>query len=649
MIQYLITRPQVKKQLMYSFLSVLLLVTILPIFQPFSSVALSYENEPIQNDLQIIDINASKEPIIDLKLNGQTQDNDPEIMFPTFLYYSIEIANLLIENLYDNDSDVFHFSTDEEWQNNTINPEKKTFDNAQAILALLKLADAVINESERDFALNIANEAGNGLVSTLWDPVFGGFFIGESDRYKKPGIQGKAIQAFVALYEATGDSTYRDVALDTYNFIDTVAWNNTEGYYDYVTSHSGAPLDENPNSGDPYEPQSLRVDHNALMGNALLDLYRMESNDTFLTKALQIYDIINATCRNTSTNLFHSGVDTKQEIVFPDGTDLFVNSLVLEFLADLYNVTENTEYKDEFFSLLNSVLLHFWDNDHGGFIATSSTIDPILDDTFKYTERQFYAIRALDEAYKLTDSNFYYNLILDTVEILNSKLYYQVNGGYYQLSNRDGTLDENPSWKRKTTVAQSLAIYSLANLWLYSKPAALNVIWSPSTPRPQDKVTLLIAAFDSVGISSVFLNYSINGGDFELREMVPHSIGNMFNVTIDPPLSGDGSTIDFSIIINNSLNEQVIRGDYSFPWQIDKWPPEVQEIGFLPGLEIPVNEEFSVTVTAHDVPTQGTVKYVRFHYHISGGDDKSQPLEQIDVHSLTAFLHLEPMLIFLNR
>lgn len=634
MIRTLVIRPKVKKWLIYSFLSVLLFSTVLPTILPFSSRnIISSEKEPINQKLvQNLNVKPIKEVSIDLKLEEFTQDTDSEAYFPNFLFSSIEVANLLIDNLYDNDSDGFYFSTNEEWESTVINTEKRTYDNAQAILALLKLADAVISPTERDFALNIAENTSNGLLTNLWDPVFGGFYVSTSDRYKKSGIQAKAIQAFLALYEATGSSTYRDVAIDTFNLIDKWTWDETNGYYIYVTSHSGGPLDENPNSQDPYEPGSLRVDHNALMGSALLDLYRIESNVTYLTKALQIYDIINTTCRNNFTNLFYTGVDSTLELVVsPDSTDLFINSLVLEFLAYLYNVTEDPNYFDDFFLVLNSVLLHFWDNTGGGFFTSYSYVASDYDDTRKYTERQFYGIRALDEAYKLTNSTIFYNLILDTIEVLNTKLYDQVNGGYYQLTNADGTQGDDPTWRNKLTVTQSLAIYALANLWMYSKPGALNVLWSPSIPRPQDKVTLLIAAFDSNGISSVFLNYSINKGDYSLKEMIPHYVGNMFNTTLDPPHT-DGTTVDFNILINDTLNIQTVRGDYSFLWQIDIWPPEVQEIGFLPGNEIPVHEEFSIIISAHDIPSQGDVKYVRFHYHLSGQPEKSELLERIDNH-----------------
>ena len=468
------------------------------------------------------------------------------------------------------------------------------------------------------------------MESNLWDPDFDGFFVSSSDRYKKPGIHGIAIQAFLALHKATNNSVYLNKAIETLSYIDNIAWNTTHEYYIYVTSHTGAPLLQNPYSGDPYDPQSLRVDHNVIMGNALLDLYEVGGNETYLTKARKIYDVINATCRNTSTNLFYTGVDTDFDVVVPEATDLFINSVVLEFVAHLYNATEDTKYYDEYFYILNSVLLNFWDNENGGFIATSSAL-PLYADPTKYTERQFYGIRALDAAYRLSDNHLYYNLILDVIEILNNNLYDNLYGGYYQLADVDGTQSGDPSWKRKVTVTQSLAIYSLANIWLYSKPSALNVIWSPNTPRPQDKVTLIIAAFDPVGISTVFLNYSIDNGDYELQEMLPHSVGNMFNTSLDPP-HPDGTTIDFNIIINNTNNEQVIRGNYAFLWQNDRWPPVVQEIGFLPGIEIPVDEEFSILVSAQDVPSQGLVKYIRLHYYRTGLEEISLPLTKIDVH-----------------
>jgi hypothetical protein len=329
--------------------------------------------------------------------------------------------------------------------------------------------------------------------------------------------------------------------------------------------------------------------------------------------------------------LFYTGLNIDNDIVESNSVDIFINSLVLQFLAHLYNVTEDLAYYNEFFALLNDVLLNFWDDSKGGFYATYSYLDSEVRDDKKYTERLFYAIRAIDEAYKLTADSLYYNLILDVCEFLNNKLYDNSHTGYYQLVNNDGSQGGNPLWNDKYTVTQSLAIYSLANLWLYSKPGVLNALWSPANPRPQDEVTILVAAFDSDGLSNVLFNYSINDNPYQIVEMVPHSlVGNMFNTTLDA--HSDGTTVRFNIIVNDTFGNKAIRELYSFTWQSDIWPPRILEIGFNPGISIPVHTEFSITVSAQDVPTQGDVDYVHIFYSLEGKPEESLTLEKIDLH-----------------
>ncbi|MHA2307145.1 MAG: FG-GAP repeat domain-containing protein, partial [Candidatus Hodarchaeales archaeon] len=65
-------------------------------------------------------------------------------------------------------------------------------------------------------------------------------------------------------------------------------------------------------------------------------------------------------------------------------------------------------------------------------------------------------------------------------------------------------------------MTQSLAIYGSANLWLYSKPGVLNAMWLPSLPRPQDPVTIIVAAFDSDGVADVLCNYSMDDQPYTL-------------------------------------------------------------------------------------------------------------------------------------
>jgi hypothetical protein len=624
--------PKRKEWLMYSFLFLFILGTFVPSI--FSTTFTSESNftNPIvfSNSPKGLNPRTGNDLTASFRLSDSSQE-EPEAYFPNFLFYSVEIGNAMIDHLYDNDSGGFYTSKNEHFEESSVNAEKKTYDNSQAILALLKLAEAVINDTEREYALEIAEKTASNMINELYDPIFEGFLTSQSIRYKRPGIEGKAIQALISLAEETGNQTYRDYAISTFNFQDTYGWNSTDGYYYYILSHSGFLPVVNPSTEDPYVPWAPRADHNAIFGDALLDLYEYESNVTYLLKAQQIYDFFNTTCRNITNGLFYTGLNSTYGVVDPYSADIFINSLMLEFLSHLYNVTEDSAYYDDFFLLLNSVLLNFWDQRYGGFYATFSYSGFDLNDPKKYTERQFYAIRALDEAYKLSDNSLFYNLILDVIEFLNDKLYDNNHGGYYQLVNEDGTQGIDTFWNDKYTVTQSLAIYALSNLWLYSKPGVLNALWSPSAPRPSDPVTILIAAFDSDGISDVLFNYSVNDDPYQIVEMVPHSrVGNMYNTSLDAHI--DGTRLNFNVIVNDSLGNQVVRGSYFFVWQIDEWPPEVVEIGFFPSLEIPIHKEFSITVSAQDIPSQGNVKYVRIYYHRSGDTEKTLSLVQIDTH-----------------
>ncbi|MHA2307144.1 MAG: AGE family epimerase/isomerase [Candidatus Hodarchaeales archaeon] len=355
-------------------------------------------------------------------INKFAEDN-PEAYFPNFLHYSVITANALIDYLYDNEEGGFYRSADEHWSETSINLEKRTYDQAQAILALLKLSQAVINETQSEYAMNIAEKTGKFIISDLYDANIGGFFSSTADRFKRSGIEGKAIEALIALFEATGNTTYREIAEETYEFIDTHGWDRLDGGYYYKLSHSGVLA--SPNVDELYQPDSKRVDHNALMGSALLDLYAISNDPNYLDRAVEIYELMNESCFNNDTGLFYGGYGSSGDVIDSDSSELIVNTLMIEFLVKLYNMTQEISYLDGITTLIKSLLYNYWDDKFGGFYSTYLYSDNEDRDLKKYTERQFYAIRALDEAYKLTNNNLYYNLIFDMMEFLNTNLYDQ--------------------------------------------------------------------------------------------------------------------------------------------------------------------------------------------------------------------------------
>ncbi|MFX0113995.1 MAG: glycoside hydrolase family 76 protein, partial [Candidatus Hodarchaeota archaeon] len=548
-----------------------------------------------------------------------SQEN-PEAYFPNFLYYSKIVANALVEHLFDNVSGGFYRSADDHWF--VADYKKNTYGQAQAILAFLKISEAVFNDTERDFAIQIANKTANFMISELWDSEFGGFYIDEDKSvYRRPAIQGKAIQALLELYRITGNQTLLNIAEDALTFMNNFGWDPTKGGYYYIITHVGSIAGINPNQFDVYAPSAKRVDHNVIMGKALVDFYRTTSNTSYLSKARETYHFINTTCRNTTTGLFYTGVSDTNEIVEPTYSDVFVNCQVLEFLSYLYNATSDFIYFDDFESLLASVLLSpgYWDNQNAGFYATFSYTASEDRDLKKYTERQFYALRAIDEAYRNTQDPFFYNLILDVMEFLNDQLYDNSLEGYFQLVNRDNQIAQS-DWADKHTVTQALAVYELANLWLYSKPAVNNAIWSPSQPRPVDKVMITAAAFDSDGIAKVLLNYSINSGPYQTIEMHANTlVGSLYNISLGS--HPNGTSISFEIIVNDTLGNTMIRGSYYFLYLRDIYSPHVLEALIDPDHVVDVHEKVVMYVSAHDVPSQGSISTVNIYYHTEEEDE----------------------------
>ncbi|MFW9854591.1 MAG: AGE family epimerase/isomerase [Candidatus Thorarchaeota archaeon] len=619
------------KWLNCALLLVLANILVFQSFIGFSNPSFAYLNYNTRGGqiVREIDEDSQNSFPVRWKSTSETTD-DPEAYFPNFLYYSVEIANALIDYLYDNVSGGFYVSAGVNWEPSSVNHLKRTYDNAQAILALLKLSDAVINEAERNFALEIAIETGNCLIRDLYDNNVGGFYIASNNQYKKPGVNAKAIQALLALYETTENQSYHEIALDAQEFLDSHAWKGNYGYYDYLLTHYGLTATENPSPNDPFDPGSVRVDHNALMGDVLLNLYQVENDEEYLAKAIQIFDFLNETCRDAKTGLFYDGLDSKKDVVNPSSVDIFTNSLILSFLAHLYNSTEDIRYYYDFMYLINIVMLDFWDSRYGGFYATYSSDESIQRDEKKYTERLFYGIRALDEAFKVTNKDIFYNIILDIVEFLNNKLYDQNHLGYYQITNADGSVGSD-YWNNKFSVTQALSVYELANLWMYSKPGVLNAIWSPSNPRPQESVTVTVAASDSDGISDVLFNYTLDEAPYELIDMEPSAkVGGLYNLEL--PSHKEGTKIGFYIIVNDTLGNQVVRGFYEILWRHDVWAPHIAEVGFDPSTEIIPGAEFSIVVTAIDVPVQGEVQSVRMYYHLPETTEESVSLNKIGPH-----------------
>jgi Glycosyl hydrolase family 76 len=110
-------------------------------------------------------------------------------------------------------------------------------DNALAGLALLAAADTAEDTFSRDYYVYAAIQEAEYLnESGLWDDTFGGGFwwstgMGDTDEGKPAQTNALATLFFARLYAATGDPTYREQALTTLGWLDTVLYDNQRSLY----------------------------------------------------------------------------------------------------------------------------------------------------------------------------------------------------------------------------------------------------------------------------------------------------------------------------------------------------------------------------------------------------------------------------------
>jgi hypothetical protein len=121
-------------------------------------------------------------------------------------------------------------------------------DNSLAGMALLATADTLSEGPTRERYLHAAiNEAEFLIKSGLWDTTFGGRFWWNTNagdtREGKPA-QSNALAAlfFVRLYDATGNGAYRDWALRTLLWMDTILWDPYHHLYAWSVSYEDLSL-----------------------------------------------------------------------------------------------------------------------------------------------------------------------------------------------------------------------------------------------------------------------------------------------------------------------------------------------------------------------------------------------------------------------
>ena len=129
-----------------------------------------------------------------------------------------------------------------------VTPDKRyTDDNLIAGLALLQTAAITDDPLGKSRYIHAAQRQADFLQgSGLWDDTFGGGFwwnTGRGDTAEGKPAQTNALAAlfFAELYDATGDSTYRDWSLRSLLWLDTILWDPGRQLYRWSVAYTDLP------------------------------------------------------------------------------------------------------------------------------------------------------------------------------------------------------------------------------------------------------------------------------------------------------------------------------------------------------------------------------------------------------------------------
>lgn len=167
--------------------------------------------------------------------------------------------------------------------------DKYVDDNALSGMVYLEAAE-VTTGADKQAYLAKAKACGDWLISSgLWDNVYGGGFWWNTAKPEKPTqTNGLTLQLFLKLYSLTGDTVYRDWAIQVNNWINSKMFDINTGLYIWKIDGAGEGTKRN---------DKFTYD-NAIMVEAFLLYSKIMNDPSYLTKAQNLGRAMNTTLWN---------------------------------------------------------------------------------------------------------------------------------------------------------------------------------------------------------------------------------------------------------------------------------------------------------------------------------------------------------------
>ncbi|MFW9803473.1 MAG: hypothetical protein ACFFFC_12510 [Candidatus Thorarchaeota archaeon] len=450
---------------------------------------------------------------------------------------------------------------------------------------------------------------------------------------KRAGIQAYAYFALSMAEDVNSTLDFTAEKASAISALTDILYDETYGGLSFIAYRNGTITDE---AIETYPNSGKRLDHLALGAFALYDAGVEYSNSTMTAMAANSVDFMISHMSRYNESIYQGlkiatnssgGEPSVGALSRPPSvviTDL--NAMAIRTLLRGYQISGNSTLLEWAEKTHDALLSYNWDQDFGAWYAETLNGIPYAPadyegtEYYKTTEIQFQMVRAEEELYEATLNTFYIQLIIDTLDIVLSKLWDKIYEGFYFNGDREfNVFDEE--WQYHYTGVQALGMLALERVWSYGLPVISYVRVTPTNPRPIDEITFLATVLDADGVDTVIANCSVASGgvtNTTIIELDPSpGFGGVYNSTINS--MPDGTQVNFVIIANDTLGKVFVAGSYYFAVREDIWEPVVLLRTVYPSNEVRVGDNVIVEFGTYEFPTHCFLESLQLYWKVNDG------------------------------
>jgi len=449
--------------------------------------------------------------------------------FPTYIQKSYETLIALLVKLWNNSVSLLNKNGESGLLSSSAN-----FFTIQALLDFINVGDNVLwtfdwfsNRTFLAYSQVIADNIGNVLNSStvqVDSKNVSGFLsqniAGTPTNLTECYPNALAILTFLNLYNTTGDTTYLEMANNTWLYLNTTFWDPENfGYFAFSGLASNKTLFDNCMA----ILANLAINQTLAINPTIRAQASTATNLTFFVMNQSLWDNTNGT--------YFSSCDSDWSN--PTTRFSYANAIMILTLLELYkNNPTHLEYLVRANITADIFMDSFYDSYHGGFyqlLSDSSFKPPILAPaTDKFLFDNAWAILALANMYEITGNRTYYYRAEDTLNFINSHLANHFNeylnnkindiNGYWDFSKITGFVSGKPQGQYIGSLEPSaliinamLKLFTLGNSTLPLLNTTVQIT-AANTPPLGEFCNLTITIYDEYGTKiSADLNITISG------------------------------------------------------------------------------------------------------------------------------------------